>query len=62
MPSAAQPASAVVLTPVSSATRANSSGAKVPGYICIGANASLCAMASTWVGLRVGPWMRGVQR
>jgi hypothetical protein len=24
--------------------------------------ASLCAMASTWVGLRFGHWMRGVQR
>jgi hypothetical protein len=24
--------------------------------------ASLCAMASTWVGLRFGQWMRGVQR
>jgi hypothetical protein len=24
--------------------------------------AALCAMASTWVGLRFGHWMRGVQR
>jgi hypothetical protein len=24
--------------------------------------ASLCAMASTWVGLKFGGWMRGVQR
>ena len=24
--------------------------------------ASICAMASTWVGLRFGRWMRGVQR
>ena len=62
MPSVAQPALAVVLTPVSSATWANSSSAKVPGCICIGALASVCAMASTWVGLRFGHWMRGVQR